>query len=490
MNEGISPVKGHQVATTLFTIVFILFLDSTSLVGHNLLQSTQSKTYTQSPKASTSPSHTTANLPPTLTFEENRGQTAPHVDFLARATGYVVFLTSGQAVLKFSDSNLSHVVRLELVGAQQTPRVIGEGRLVSQSHYLVGHDMAKWHTDIAHYRAVTYRHIYDGIDLRYYGKHRQLEYDFIVAAGANPEIIHFNFDGADALAIAENGDLILSLPHGKTIRSKSPITYQETGQGREIIGSRYHLNADGSVGFTLDAYDTRRTLIIDPVLSYTTYLGGSVGSEAANAVTIDTAGHAYMTGYTSSADFPGADLGTSTGLDVFVTKLSVDGSSAVYSTYFGGAGNDQGTAIAVDAAGQAHIVGHTASSDFATTAGAFDTGHNDGSDAFLAILNANGNGLIYSTYYGGQGNNDAGQAIAVDSSGMVYIAGGTDSNNSGGSPGKNDSQPPPVPTIRSGVGILTHLLPSLIHPAGAQVIYCIRPTWVAAMAMKPPMASC
>ncbi len=244
------------------------------------------------------------------------------------------------------------------------------------------------------------------------------------------------FDGAASLAIANNGDLMVTLPNRETVRFKAPLAYQEHAGQRQVVASRYHITTDGEVGFTLDAYDTNRPLIIDPILDYTTYLGGSLGSDPAYDIAIDASGHAYITGATNSADFPGTPVQAGTGIDTFVTKLSADGTSAIYSTYFGGSSSDTQSSIAIDATGRAYIAGSTQSIDFPTTTGAFDEGHNDGSDAFIAVLNAAGDALEYATYIGGQGANDSGRAIAVDSTGMIYVAGSTDSDNTGGAPGK------------------------------------------------------
>ncbi len=377
-----------------------------------------------------------------LAFEANQGQVrhpfmdSTAIDFLARGSGYTVLLTQGDAILQLSASTPAQLLRLNLVGANIRPEGVGITPLTRRSHYLLGNDATKWQTGITNYKAVYYAEIYEGIDLRYYGNQGQLEYDFIVAAGAALQRIRIAFDGAISIAIAANGDLVLALPHAQAIRFKAPLAYQENAGDRQIIASRYHITGDGQIGFEVDAYDTSRPLIIDPVLDYATYLGGSMGGDIAYAMTIDTAGNAYITGSTSASDFPGTPIQAGTGTDVFVTKLSADGTSAVYSTYFGGNGNDTARAIAINATGRAHLGGTTSSSDFPTTTGAFDEGHNDGSDAFMAILNANGDTLQYATYFGGQGINDSGQAIAVDSTGMVYIAGSTDSASTGGTPSK------------------------------------------------------
>lgn len=337
------------------------------------------------------------NLP--LAFEAHRGT----VDFLARGSGYTVFLTQGNAVLHLSVAQPAQTLRLNLVGARSDVEGTGVTPLARRSNYLLGNDASAWRTGIVNYRAVTYDQVYDGIDLRYYGNQGRLEYDFTVAAGAVPEHIRIAFEGATSIAIADNGDLALAMSNGETVRFKAPFAYQEHAGDRQVVGSRYRITQDGQVGFELDVYDTSRPLIIDPVLDYATYVGGSLGSDVANAIAIDTAGNVYITGGTNSADFPGTPVQAGTGIDIFVTKLSADGASAIYSTYFGGSSSDTDSAIAIDAAGRAYITGTTSSSDFPTTTGAFDEAHNDGSDAFVAVLNAAGDALQYATYFGGAG---------------------------------------------------------------------------------------
>ncbi len=372
-----------------------------------------------------------------LAFEVNRGQVDHHaVDFLARGSGYTVFLAQGHAILHLSATKPVQVLRLNLVGANTNLKGDGTIPLARRSHYLIGNDPTAWRTGIENYRTVAYAQVYQGIDLRYYGNQGQLEYDFTVAAGASPERIRMAFEGASSISIAENGDLMLAMPHSEAVRFKAPLTYQEQNGDRQIVDSRYRITGDGQVGFEIDAYDTSRPLIIDPILDYTTYIGGGLGSDVANAITVDPAGQVYITGWTNSADFPGTPVQAGTGIDIFVAKLSADGKSAIYATYFGGSSSDTDSAIAIDSAGRAYITGTTSSSDFPTTTGAFDEGHNDGNDAFVAILNAAGDTLQYATYFGGQGANDSGRAIAVDSTGNIYIAGSTDSASSGGAPDK------------------------------------------------------
>ena len=361
-----------------------------------------------------------------LAFEQNVGQLDASVQFLAHGSGYAVALTNGDAILALQNADSTALVKLQVVGKNATPAAAGEQLLESKTKYLIG-DQANWRTDIANYAAVSYQNVYDGIDLRYYGSQRQLEYDFIVAAHHDVNSIQLRFDGAQQLSLAENGDLLLTLDEsGRTLAFHAPVGYQDGAGGREHVDSRYVINADGTVGFEVGAYDADRALVIDPVLLYGTYFGGT-GFDTANGVGVDAAGNVYMTGYsTLSAGVLGGLLngllGTGGGNDVFVTKYSANMQSVIYSTYVGGSGDDRATAIAIDANGNAYVTGSMKSSNF-PTASAYQGARDGGQDAFVLKLNAAGDAITYSTYLGGSGGSDVGSAIAVDAAGNAYVAG-------------------------------------------------------------------
>ena len=362
-----------------------------------------------------------------LSFEENVGQTDTSVDFLARGDGYAVFLTGGDAVLAVDGPAGRDVFRLELVGADHVAEVRGSERLSGTSNYFLGTDQESWRTGVANFGAVEYAGVYDGIDLQYHGNQRQLEYDFVLRPGADPDAIRLQFDGAESVRIADNGDLVLTVgAQENEVRFRAPLSYQEGHDGREVVESRYFLHKDSTVGFELGAYDSSRELVIDPVLDYGTYVGGT-GSERAYAVAADSSGSAYITGYTQSADFPTAsayDATHNSGLDLYVTKLSADGSSLEYSTFIGGGDDDEGRGIYVDASGAAYVTGTTRSSDFPLTAGVADATFEAISEAFAVKLNADGDTLVYSTFIGGD-NMDQANAIVADASGNAYVAGET-----------------------------------------------------------------
>jgi hypothetical protein len=366
-----------------------------------------------------------------LSFEVNQGQTVPQVKFLSRGNGYNLFLTSNEAVLVLSKNaaeQRSDVLKIKLIGANVEPQVTGEGELPGKSNYLLGNDPQQWRTNIANYAKVKYDDVYPGIDMVYYGNGHQLEYDFIVAAGADPSSIKLSVDGARKMRLDERGDLVLNIGGGE-IRQRKPFVYQEVNGVKKQIATQYVLRGKSQIGFKVAEYDITRLLVIDPVLSYSTYLGGS-GADLARGIAVDRHGKAYVTGQTSSLNFPTRAGGFQTAFgglqDVFVTKLNETGSALVYSTYLGGLDFEIGRGIDIDADGNAYVTGNTLSTNFPITAGAFQTVFGGGQDAFVTKLNATGSGLVYSTYLGGL-DVDNGLGIAVGRFGNAYLTGNTES---------------------------------------------------------------
>ena len=335
----------------------------------------------------------------------------------------------------FSTTSKNTVVRMQFVAGHARPRVTGTDELPSKSHYLIGNDPRGWQTDVPHYGKVRYENVYPGVDVVYYGRHGQLEYDIIVAAGADPRGITLAFEGAERLAKDEQGDLVLDTSAGR-LRLRRPFVYQEVEGARKQIAGDYRLKGKDHIAFQIGPYDPSRPLIIDPILSYSTYLGGTEG-EAATHIAVDANGNAYITGATTSANLPtegslgsGFAGGNFLMSDGFVTKLNAEGSALVYSTYFGGTDDDMGLGIAVDGEGSAYVTGATRSSDFPVVGPvqpAFGGGDVVfGSDAFVLKLNPAGSGLTYSTYLGG-GGDDGGAAVALDSGGNAHVTGFTTS---------------------------------------------------------------
>jgi hypothetical protein len=399
-------------------------------------------------------SETYGRLP--LHFEVNRGQAPADIRFLARGAGYGLYLNEREAVLVLARPNqdaegiggstrrdapaaaTSVAVRMRLLDAASAPYINGLDELPGKANYFIGRDPKKWRTNVTTYAKVHYRAIYPGIDLVFYGNQRQLEYDFVVAPGADPLAIALGFEGAERIEIDAAGDLVLHTGAG-AIRQRRPLIYQDIDGRRRTIEGSYVLRAANRVGFQVAAYDASRALVIDPVLAYSTYLGGGA-SEVAYAVAADLRGNAFIAGSTESTNFPTTPGALRSGgvagvADAFVAKLNADGSALVYATYLGGSSHDVALGIAVDALGNAYVAGQTNSVDFPTSAGAFQpsfTGHP--TELFVAKLDRNGSALMYSTYLGGSGFEQQAR-IAVDRSGHAYVAGTTSSSDFPTTPG-------------------------------------------------------
>lgn len=395
-----------------------------------------------------------------------KGQTDRRVRFLSRGRGYGLFLTSTAAVLalhngeKPSDSPQASIesalrppsfyakgflaegartaeqsyaaLRINLVGANASAQTEGLSQLPGTSNYFIGNNPKQWRVNVPTYAKVKFHDVYPGVDLVYYGNQQQLEHDFIVAPGAAPTSISLGFDGAQKISINEDGDLRVKTGESEVVLKK-PVLYQESGATRAEVVGKYVVKGKNRVGFEVARYDVSKSLVIDPILVYASYLGGSSG-EIAFGIAVDSTGAAYVTGHTTSADFPVTPGAFQTSLPgcsnclngvAFVSKMSPGGSTLVYSTYLGGhsAGGDGGTSIALDSAGSAYVTGTTQAADFPTTPGAFQTASRGPEQAFVTKLNATGTALTYSTYLGGSNARDDGFGIAVDSGGSAYVIG-------------------------------------------------------------------
>lgn len=293
--------------------------------------------------------------------------------------------------------------------------------------HLIGNDPRSWRIGVASYGRVEYRSVYPGIDVVYYGNQRQLEYDFLIEPGASPSAIAFEIDGAQKVEIAPDGSLVLTAAAG-ALTHRAPILYQHDSGSRRPVEGRYVMRSDGRIGFHVGRYDESLPLVIDPVLSYSSYFGGSM-QERIHGVTSDADGHIIVAGETYSPDFPTANpmQPQRNGLgEAFVAKLAPAGDALVYATFLGGSHEDSATAVEVDAAGAAYVVGSTMSWDFPTL-NAFQPANNGTFDAFVVKLDQNG-GLTYSTFLGG-GFEDYAAGIAVDADGRAHVAGATGSAN-------------------------------------------------------------
>ncbi|MGF1584141.1 MAG: SBBP repeat-containing protein [Bacteroidales bacterium] len=393
-----------------------------------------------------------------LHFEPNLGQTNGPAHFISRGRGYNLSLSSSGAAISMrnqvnsgsnqEDAGLArdpstlpeasyYTIYLQFEGSNPDPVSSGAGELPGKTNYFTGNDPANWITNIPTYARVEYKDVYTGIDLVYYGNEGELEYDFIVAPGGNPQDILLKFGNHDKLKIDEKGSLVIDVM-GKELTMKAPFSYQDRDGTRNPVFSEYVLVSENTAGFNVGDYNPLVPLVIDPVLVYSSYLGGS-GFENVQSIAVDSEGCVYVTGSTSSADFPTLSCfqcdkapGTSANLtDVFVTKFNPEGTGLVYSTYIGGRWDDGGSSIAVDENGRVYLTGRTFSRDDP------DTEENEGfplmnayqekiapnfSNAFVTVLNATGNELIYSSYLGGK-YEDYGTGIAVDENGCVYVTG-------------------------------------------------------------------
>ncbi len=421
-----------------------------------------------------------------LSFAGNQGQTDGRVKFLSRTGGYTLFLTGDEAVFTLSGTRAKDaapkaasdfresarrgkprlyrrtgaVLRMKLRNANPAAKVTGTDELAGTNNYFIGNDPAKWRTSVPTYAKVKYEGIYSGIDLVYYGNQRQLEYDFILAPGADPRRIAFDVSGAKGIRRDAHGDLVLRMKTGEgEIRWHKPVVYQEKDGARQLVAANYAITDKNRVGFEVAKYDASRPLYIDPLI-YSTYLGGSQFDEGVG-IAVDSAGSAYVTGQTASTDFPTMNpLQPASGgsYDAIVAKINPAGSALVYSTYLGGSDGDYGYSIAVDSAGNAYITGQTQSSNFPTM-NALQPDYGGDGDAFVAKINPSGSALVYSTYLGGS-SYDLGAAIATDAAGNAYVTGTAKSTNF---PTMNALQP-----VRGGG---TDAFVAKLSPTGSTLIY-------------------
>jgi hypothetical protein len=358
-------------------------------------------------------------------FEANAGQADPSVAFVARGPGYAVFLQrNGSAGYRFPaglGGQSQPPLRIELAGQRQPATVEGEQPLESVTNYYYGSRSADWHSGIPHFSRVRFTRVYPGIDLMWRSVRADLEYEFLVGAGADPGQIRVRFSGASRVSLDAQGNLLLETPAG-SILHRRPVAWQEIAGTRRTV--RIDLRLRGTTArFRMGAYDCQRPLWIDPVLSYASYVGGA-GYDAGYAITTDGAGGVYMTGTTASIGFPALESGVNSNNDAFVMKFNESG-GLLYTTVLASDGNTSGQAIAADPWGNVYVAGTTEANNFPVTLGAWQTVFGGIADAFAAKLNPAGN-LVYATYIGGSGQ-EAGTGIAFDTSGNAYVSGYTSS---------------------------------------------------------------
>ncbi|HXQ34524.1 MAG TPA: SBBP repeat-containing protein, partial [Anaerolineales bacterium] len=460
---------------SLLLFVFVAFA-GIALLGQSLVsEASKNATFQNAPVAKTDSTTTTSSsntanqdalkanygkLP--MSFERNVGQTDEAVKFFSHGRGYNLFITPAEAVFVLSRSSraptdknaraeepkrgrerrrqTASVLRIKLKDANAEAHLEGLNELPTKSNYYIGKDPQKWRTGVPHYLSVWAESVYPGISVHYYGNQSNLEYDFVVEPKIDPQAITLAIEGADTVEIDSNGDLVLSTAVGQ-LRQRKPFVYQEVDGARKEVSSKYVVKNKNEIGFELGPYDRNKRLIIDPQLTYSTYLGGNAG-EVATGIGVDDQGNAYVTGTATSVNFP-----TTTGAfdrnrgdlfyeDAFVAKLNPTGTALLYSTFIGGIYGDDADDIAVDGKGNAFITGGTSSPDYPVTFNAYQPVHAgidpadedlQNVDVFVTKFTNQGT-LVYSTFLGGDGF-DNGFSIAVDDNGNAIVAGSTDSAN-------------------------------------------------------------
>ena len=412
---------------------------------------TAARSFLQGPNSTPDARAVLGGLP--LIFEPNQGQADGSIKFLAQGAGYSLLLdatgaTLGMQTYSASAGRNEHFVRMELVGANPAAVTAGAGPLPGKSNYLIGNDPQKWHRGIPQFSGVRYASVYRGIDLLFYGKQGHLEYDFTVAPGADPSLAELQFEGASKLELS-GGDLILTGANDGGLRLQAPQIYQRDGNRRKLVAGRFVLRADNRVGFEIGSYDRSRELVIDPVLAFSTYFGGS-GSTTSPSVAVNGNGNIYLVGSTtSSSGFPiaGTLLPKSILPNIFVTEITPSQPAGVrYLTFLGGSGVDSSVGLGVDGGGNAYIVGNTSSTDFPTGGVPYQsaprtktqcTGSPTCNSVFVSELDPTGASLIYSSFLSGNGDDEA-SGMAIDTNRDVFVTGTTTSTDS---PSQTDNFP-------------------------------------------------
>ena len=399
-----------------------------------------------------------------LSFEPNNGQFPSNIKFVSRGLNNSVIFNQDKIVFRFPDLssagekaqtkndsdcrkternkilgcsrqmrnkvNFANELTMNLVGSKRTSKIEGAEKLAGTINYFVGNNSKNWHSGIPTYRKVVYHSVYSGIDQEFYGTEKDLEFDFIVAPGANPEVIEIKFKGQKKINIGEQGDLLFQMKTAEYVQLHKPIAYQTVNGAKQTISAEYEVKPNGHVRLKVGEYDRRLPLVIDPVLSYSSYLGGS-GVDSAYGIAADADGNVYVTGVMNSNEFTNLE-----GTNVFVAKLNADGTQRTYLTIIAANGDESGLDIYADADGSAYVTGVTSSPNFPQV-NASQPGFGGGEeDGFIAKLSPTGSALTYSTYIGGTGY-DAGFGITADSSGIAYVTGYTESSEFSSIPGSN-----------------------------------------------------
>ena len=496
MKSSATPRRalGSPSAVTIFCIVCVTCVSSLALRGQDRLadgkpllqKNNMSHGHSNRPSSAKVAGYLSA-LP--LAFEPNRGQSSDGVKYVAHGAGYNVLFTSTETIVVLGapsrvklaarptstlTANPADVLRLRLAGANSSADFVAVDQLPARTNYLIGAP-ENWHTNIPNFRRIVQRRVYPGIDISYHGTAGQLEEDFVIAPGADPRAIRLAFEGAKTLYTNSSRELMVTL-NGGQVTLRRPVAYQERNGSKRLVSANFVELNDGRVGFRIGDYDQSLPLVIDPILSYSTYLGGS-NIDGANAIAVAPDKTVFITGGTYSLDFPTAhSLQPNHGgpddfyRDAFVAKLSADGSTLLYSTYLGGEFEDVGNGIAVDAFGDAYVTGTTESPDFPVPStipsfnpecggdGKCGASWNAGGlivrNAFVIKLNPEGTLPLYSGFLGSF-ENVIGQAIAVDQNQIAYVTGQTTANFTPTVQITPPNQPPPPFPITPNAAQLT-----------------------------------
>jgi hypothetical protein len=374
-------------------------------------------------------------------FIENRGQVPGPAGYLARFPFGTVRFTSDEIVFQFIGGRRAargHNIRMSFAGTDKNVRVEPQEQIPARFNFFGGNDPAKWTSGVPAYKRILYRDLYPGIDLLILGGEGRLKHEYKVKPGARVEDIRILYSGARDIRIDKAGQLDIDAGVG-SISEGAPVSYQIINGEKRAVLTAYNMDASGTVGFAAGPFDRNADLIIDPVLQFSSYLGGSTG-DAGNAIAVDLEGNVYIAGSTYSSNFPTTAGAFDTGFggvrDAFVSKFDPTGSDLIYSTFLGGSSDEGALAVTVDFGGNACVCGFTDSSNFPTTVGAYDRTP-AGQDAWLTKLNASGSGLVYSTLLGGTAAESA-LDLAVDQAGNAYLTGFTASGDFPTTPGAYD----------------------------------------------------
>lgn len=368
-------------------------------------------------------------------FIKNEGQLERNIKYYKMENDNAVFFVEDGVYLTLrsgKERNSIETVKIVFCGANRNFEIVGEEELKGKVNYFIGNNPHKWIKEIPMFGKIRLKDVYDGVDIVFHGEKRYLQYDIEAKPGANISKIQVELKGVKDLRIDKKGELLATLPSGRVINQKKPYIYQYKNERRQEIKGSYRIKKEGKrmcFEFYLEDYDKSSALVIDPTLIYSTYLGGG-NYDGGYGISVDSKGYVYIVGQTFSPDFPVSSplIGKKSGYyDIFITKIDPEGNSIVYSTFFGGNGNDYGYAVASDPWGNAYITGYTESTDFPTK-NPIQKSNSGGRDVFVAKINSDGSSIIFSTYLGGS-ENDYGYGIAVDREGNTYITGSTYSSN-------------------------------------------------------------